>query len=235
MIFLCLALIPLSSTTKSLFEDFDASASGSGSSSNFLGDSLSPDPFLNDLAPSTFTTSNAEALAPSDWANSGDLFTIFPDDSSASLFSSSPSIFDDASPSPELFAGPSAGDSGFTSSDIFQPTDLLNPTIASSESNLIAQGATDPGMATEYDVAQLIDPNALTSPELRQGLQELLRINSQDRQRSSEVCPAPWQRQPECPPGKFPFCCLDGPPERVPAKKDRRGECVTCGFAHFHF
>lgn len=234
MIFLYLALIPLSFTTESLFEDPEGSTSGSGPSANFVGDSLYPDTFISHLAPSAFIPSNEQALASSDPVNSGDLFTILPDldDSSATRSSSSPSIFDEGNTSPEPFVGPSAGDIGFTSSDILQSTDM-NPNIASSELNLIAQGTIDPGMATEYDVAQLFDSNGLAFPALRKTLRELFIINSQDPGQSSAVCPAAWQRRPECPPGKFPFCCLEGPPLRVPAKQDRRGACFTCGLAQF--
>lgn len=235
MIFLCLALIPLSFTTESLFEDLEGSALGSDSSSNFLGDSLSSDTFNNHLAPSAFVTSNEGALTSSDSASSGGLFTILPDldDSSATLSSSSPSIFNEANTSPELFVGPSAGDTGFTSSDILQSTDLWNPNTASSEPNLIAQEATEPGMATEYDVAQLFDANGLAFPELRRTFRELIQINKEDPGQSSAVCLAPWEYRPKCPAGKFPFCCVDGPPMRVPAKHDRRGGCFTCGLAHF--
>ena len=234
MILLYLALIPLSFTTESLFEDLEGSTSGSGPSSNFLGDSLYPDTFIGHLAPSAFVTSNEEALASSDSVNSGDFFAILPDmdDSSATQPSSSPSIFDEENTSPELFVGPSAGGIGFKSSDILQSTDM-DPNIASSEPNLIAQGTTDPGMATEYDVAQLFDSNGLAFPELRKTFRELFIINSQDPGKSSAVCPPPWQQRPECPPGKFPFCCLEGPPVRVPAKNDRRGGCFACGLTHF--
>lgn len=229
MIFLYLALVPLSFTTESLFEDFEGSAFGSSPSSNFLGDSHSPDPFTNNLA---FVTLNEEALASSDSTNSGDLFTFSPDldDSGASLSFSSSSIFDDADGSPELFVGPGAGDSGFASFDTLQSGDLMNPTIVSSGLNLIAQEATGPGVEIEHDATQLVGPTDLAFPELKQTLRELFRINAQG---SQESCPAAWLQPPECPPGKFPFCCVEGPPPRVPSKQDRRGSCSPCGFACF--
>ena len=233
MIFLYLALIPLSFTTKSSFEDFEGSASGSSPSANFLGDSLSPDPFIDDVAPLAFVTSNEEALGSSDSADSGDLFTISPDldDSSASPPFSSPSIFDNAEFSSELIVGPSAGDSGLASSDIHQSSDLMNLIIASSELNLIAQEATGPGVAMEHDATQFVGPTDLAFPELQQSLRELFRINAQG---SRQSCPAAWLQRPECPPGKFPFCCLDGPP-RAPSKRDRRGFCSPCGLLLFFF
>lgn len=202
MIFLYLALKPLSFTIECLFEDFEGSASGSALSSNFLGESVFSDPSTNDRAPSAFINSNEGAVTPGDWANSGDFLTTSPDmdDSGASLSLSSSSIFDDADGSSELFVGPSAGDSDFMSSDILQSSDVLNPTTASSGLNLIAQGAGGPGITMEQGATQLAKPDTLAFPELEETLEELRKINAQESQDSSGLCPALLPPLPQCPP-----------------------------------
>lgn len=233
--------MPLSFTIDSLFEDLEGSESGTAPSSNFLDDSVLSDPSTDDLATSAlsplspFTVYDDGLMVSGDSENSADLFTISPniDDSSAALSLSSPKIFDDPDSSSELFVSSRAGDNVFDSSNVLQPSDVLNPTIASSDLNFIAQGLTDPGLAVEYDATQLVKPNAPLFPELEGTLEELRKINAQDAQDSSQLCPAAPPQRAQCPPGKFPFCCLEGPPPRIPRKQDRRGSCHQCEFAYF--
>ena len=238
MIFLFLAAVmPCSLAFDSLFGDLEGSPFETTPSSDFLGNSVFSDPSTDNLVTSAFITSNDEFVALDDSATSADLFSISPDmdDTSASLYLSSADMFDDADGTSDLFVSSNAGDSDFASSDLLLSSDLFNPSISWSDLNVIPQGATDPGVTMDYGAMQLAEANEVAFPELRGALEELRKIN-ENPQGSSRLCPRPATRpaRAKCPPGKFPFCCTEGPP-RSPFKQDRRGLCFPCGFASFRF
>lgn len=78
------------------------------------------------------------------------------------------------------------------------------------------------------------DPNALDFPDLQNTLDEMRNIMIQDNPNENDH-ECKLEKKPQCPLGKFAFCCLQGPPYRTLNKQDRRGLCYPCEFAPIFF